>query len=228
MTEQQPYEVVDRRDGFELRRYPAHLVAEIEVNGSFDEAPNRAFRPLAGFINGANRTRRQIAMTAPVTQQEASPEKIAMTPPVMQQATGRPGSYLVQFVMPSHFTTQTLPAPTMPGYGPGRSRSSWRQRCGSPAGGHVTGSRNARRCSTRPSSRQASARPDQCVMPASTRPGRLGSSAGTRSFNPSRSNCEAAAVPRHGPGGHGQRPRAVAGSKPAPGRRSGTHRIMRG
>jgi hypothetical protein len=111
MTGQQPYEVVDRRDGFELRRYPAHLVAEIEVDGSFDEAPNRAFRPLAGFINGANRTRRQIAMTAPITQQEASPEKIAMTAPVMQQATGRPGSYLVQFVMPSHFTTQTLPAP---------------------------------------------------------------------------------------------------------------------
>lgn len=79
MTGQQPYEVVDRRGGFELRRYPAHLVAEIEVNDSFNEAPNRAFRPLAGFINGANRTRRQIAMTAPVTQQEASPEKIAMT-----------------------------------------------------------------------------------------------------------------------------------------------------
>ena len=111
MTGQQPYEVVDRRDGFELRRYPAHLVAEIEVDGSFDEAPSRAFRPLAGFINGANRSRRRIAMTAPVTQQEAGPEKIAMTAPVVQQAAGRPGSYLVQFVMPSHFTAQTLPAP---------------------------------------------------------------------------------------------------------------------
>ena len=111
MTELQPYEVVGRRDGFELRRYPAHLVAEIEVDGSFDEAPYRAFRPLAGFINGANRSRRRIAMTAPVTQQEAGPEKIAMTAPVMRQAAGRPGSYLVQFVMPSHFTAQTLPVP---------------------------------------------------------------------------------------------------------------------
>ena len=120
MTEQQPYVVVDRRDGFELRCYPAHLVAEIEVDGSFDEAPSRAFRPLAGFINGASRTRRQIAMTAPVTQQEASPEKIAMTAPVMQQATGRPGCYLVQFVMPSHFTTQALPgARRCPGTDPG-------------------------------------------------------------------------------------------------------------
>ena len=110
MTEQ-PYEVVDRRDGSEPRRYPAHLVAGIGVDGSFAEAPTRAFRPLAGFINGANRSRRQIAMTTPVTQQEAGPEKIAMTAPVVQQASGRPGSYLVQFVMPSHFTAQTLPAP---------------------------------------------------------------------------------------------------------------------
>jgi SOUL heme-binding protein len=95
MTEQQPYEAVDRRDGFELRRYLAHLVAEIEVNDSFDEAPSRAFRPLAGFINGANRSRRQIVMTAPV----------------VQQAAGRPGSYLVQFMMPPGFTAQTLPVP---------------------------------------------------------------------------------------------------------------------
>ena len=50
-------------------------------------------------------------MTAPVTQQAAGPEKIAMTAPVVQQAAGRPGSYLVQFVMPSGFTARTLPAP---------------------------------------------------------------------------------------------------------------------
>jgi SOUL heme-binding protein len=54
-------------------------VARIEVGGSFDEAPDHAFRPLAGFIDGANRSRRQIAMTAPVTQQKAGPEQIAMT-----------------------------------------------------------------------------------------------------------------------------------------------------
>ena len=53
----------------------SHLVAGIEVGGSFDEAPDRAFRPLAGFIDGANRSRRQIAMTAPVTQQKAGNRK---------------------------------------------------------------------------------------------------------------------------------------------------------
>src|SRR5689334_2993913 len=128
MTEQQSYEVAERRGAFELRRCPAHLVAEIEIAGSFDEAPIRAFRPLeiagsfdeapirafrplAGYINGANRSRRRIAMTAPVTQQASGPEKSAMTAPVLQQAAGRPGRYLVQFVMPSHLTAETLPVP---------------------------------------------------------------------------------------------------------------------
>jgi hypothetical protein len=64
------------------------------VGGSFDEAPDRAFRPLARFVDGANRSRRQIAMTVPVTQQKAGwehPEKIATTAPVVQQTAGRPG-----------------------------------------------------------------------------------------------------------------------------------------
>ena len=71
-------------------------MAGIEAGGSFDEAPDRAFRPLAGYIDGASRSRRQIAMTAPVTQQKAGwehPEKIAMTAPVVQQTAGRPGSH---------------------------------------------------------------------------------------------------------------------------------------
>ena len=116
-----------------------------------------------------------------------------MTAPVVQQPAARPGSYLVQFVMPSGFTAQTLPVPEDVRVRTRRSRSSWRQRCGSPAGGRVRGSRNAGRRSAGPSSPQASARPVRCVMPASTRPGRPGSSAGTRPSNPSRSDCEVAA-----------------------------------
>lgn len=112
MTEQQPYEVVDRRFGFEVRRYPAHLVAEIEVDGTFEDAASRAFRPLAGFINGGNRERRRIAMTAPVTQEVAGSQKIDVTAPVVHQAGDRPGSYLVRFVMPAGVTAQTLPTPT--------------------------------------------------------------------------------------------------------------------
>lgn len=64
-------------------RATSHLVAGIELDGSFDEVPDRAFRPLGGFIDGADRSRRQIAMPDPVTQQNAGPEKIVMTAPVV-------------------------------------------------------------------------------------------------------------------------------------------------
>jgi hypothetical protein len=111
MTEQQPYRVVSRHPGFELRRYPAHLVAEVQVEGSFEKAGNAAFRPLAGYLGGANRSRRRLRMTAPVVQEPAGPEKIAMTAPVVQEEGERPGSWLVRFVMPASFTAADLPEP---------------------------------------------------------------------------------------------------------------------
>jgi hypothetical protein len=32
VTEQQPYDVIEQRDGFALRRYPSHVVAEAELD----------------------------------------------------------------------------------------------------------------------------------------------------------------------------------------------------
>ena len=110
MTEQQPYDVVQQHDGWELRRYPAHVVAETVVRGaSFEEAGNRAFRSLAGYIGGDNKASRSIAMTAPVVQ---SSEKIAMTAPVLQQRGGE--GFVVAFVLPAEITEADAPLPTNP------------------------------------------------------------------------------------------------------------------
>lgn len=113
MTERQRYEVVERFPGFELRCYDAHLVAEVEVDGSFTDAANRAFGVLVGFISGRNSTRGKVAMTAPVVQEEAS-TRIAMTSPVVQEPGDQPGRFVVAFVMPAEFTLDTLPAPADP------------------------------------------------------------------------------------------------------------------
>ncbi len=113
MTERQRVEVLTRFPGFELRRYPAHLVAEVEVDASFTDAGNRAFGTLAGFISGRNSTGGKVAMTAPVVQEPAS-ARIAMTSPVVQQPGARPGRQVVAFVMPAQFTLDTLPAPSDP------------------------------------------------------------------------------------------------------------------
>jgi hypothetical protein len=88
VTQQQPYEVIERWGEVEIRRYPEHTIAEVVVSGDFDDAGNRGFRPLFGYIQG------QIAMTAPVLQTRGEDE------------------HRVAFVMPAERGLDTLPTPT--------------------------------------------------------------------------------------------------------------------
>lgn len=113
MTEQQPYVVIGHHEGFELRRYPAHVVAEVTVGGSMGSAGNRAFRTLFGYISGKNASQESIEMTSPVVQEAASSEKIAMTAPVIQSETGD-GEQAVAFVLPESMTEDSAPRPTDP------------------------------------------------------------------------------------------------------------------
>lgn len=105
------YTLLLERDGFELRRYSGYVVAEVEVEGSFQRAGNRAFRPLFDFISGHNSERQSIEMTAPVTQSRG--QKIPMTAPVTQ-AAGSEGRHRVGFVMPAGMTLETTPLPRDP------------------------------------------------------------------------------------------------------------------
>jgi hypothetical protein len=125
MTEQQPYELVRRYADFELRRYPAYAVAEVEVEATFDRAGNAAFRQLFNYISGSNTARQSVAMTAPVLQGAAprkpSSQKVQMTAPVLQEgpmgdAAGGPGegSYVVAFVLPAGMTEDSAPVPADP------------------------------------------------------------------------------------------------------------------
>lgn len=94
MTEQQPYRVVREFDDFELREYPASMLAEVQVTGTFEQAGNTAFSSLFGYIRGRNREGQSIAMTAPVLQQE-----------------GAPGAHAVAFVMPQALADTGAPQP---------------------------------------------------------------------------------------------------------------------
>ncbi|MGV1037160.1 MAG: SOUL family heme-binding protein [Candidatus Nanopelagicales bacterium] len=96
MTEQQAYTVIDRRKDFEVREYPAAVVAQIEVRSSFDSAGSKAFRSLVSFIGGAN----------------SSGEKIAMTSPVIQEPTDDNSVQAVSFVMPNGSVVESMPSPS--------------------------------------------------------------------------------------------------------------------
>lgn len=101
------YDIIKVEGDIEIRQYDPLIVAEVQISGERKEAIGDGFRLLAGYIFGNNSVKQEIAMTAPVQQQESM--KIAMTAPVQQQSAG--DGWQVSFVMPSQYTMDTLPKP---------------------------------------------------------------------------------------------------------------------
>lgn len=106
-VEKPDYKVIQTEQNIEIRQYEPMIIAEVEVDGKREDAIRDGFRLIADYIFGNNTVQRDIAMTAPVQQQES--QKIAMTAPVQQQSTGR--SWQISFVMPSKYSMETLPEP---------------------------------------------------------------------------------------------------------------------
>ncbi len=138
-TAEPKFERIAQHEQIELRRYPPFIVAETLVAGDLDEASNKGFRILAGYIFGDNvaaspaadqsQPSQKIAMTAPVTMEPVGEpsEKIAMTAPVTMEPLTDEGQarqtppaltgsqrWRMHFVMPSHYTLGTLPRPNNP------------------------------------------------------------------------------------------------------------------
>lgn len=106
--EQPRYEVIAYFGAVEVRRYAPRFAAQTTVEAS-DEATgrNEAFKILAAYIFGANRGKRDIAMTTPV--ETARPRDIAMTSPV--RTSGGGGRWTQRFYLPSDVTPETAPEP---------------------------------------------------------------------------------------------------------------------
>ena len=99
-VEQADY-TVERSDGrFEIRSYPAMIVAQVNTRGERKPAIGEGFRMIAGYIFGGNHPHQKVAMTAPVLQQRDGPDA--------------DDSWTVRFVMPRKWTLSTLPKPDDP------------------------------------------------------------------------------------------------------------------
>jgi hypothetical protein len=107
-TPEAQFTVIEKEKDFELRRYELQIVAQTIVEGDFAEVGNQGFRRLFDYINGKNRKKLPIPMTAPVLKEIAS-EKIPMTAPVKQEKEN--GKWVISFVMPPGYTLETLPEP---------------------------------------------------------------------------------------------------------------------
>ena len=110
--EEPNYAIIEKLDNFELRSYEPRIVAQTLVSGSMDQASNDGFRRIADYIFGNNRAsdgnQQKVSMTVPVTLQPQS-ENISMTTAASLGQSD--GQWLVEFVMPSQFTLETLPTP---------------------------------------------------------------------------------------------------------------------
>ncbi len=94
--EQPEYQVLERGDGWEIRRYAPSIEARTTIDAPFDEAVSEGFRRLAGFIFGDNVPREEIDMTTPVA------------------AAADEEGWTVAFTMPSEHAWGSLPEPSDP------------------------------------------------------------------------------------------------------------------
>lgn len=111
MVDTAPYEVLQKFEDIEIRKYPALIVATVSGPGGDSE-----FRHLFSYITGNNRTNHTIAMTAPVITSERiemttpviTSERVDMTAPVISDRE------TMSFVMPQKYTMETIPEPADP------------------------------------------------------------------------------------------------------------------
>lgn len=112
-TEEPEYTILASDGAFELRDYPALVVAQITHSGTREAASSRSFRRLAAYIFAQDRPQggERIAMTAPVLQERVGrDERIAMTAPVIEQQVSK-DTWRMRFVMPARYTISSLPQP---------------------------------------------------------------------------------------------------------------------
>ena len=94
VSEQLKYEVVNRLDGFEVRKYASYALAQVQIRGDFLTAGNSAFSTLLRYITGLNQSKSQMAMVAPVFQTSVEPDY-----------------HLVGFTLPASVSAVNAPTP---------------------------------------------------------------------------------------------------------------------
>ena len=88
-NEEAKYEVINKNEIYEIRKYSDRLAVETSRDGI-----DSNFRKLFKYISGSNDTQEKISMTTPVTQVEKN------------------GNMTMQFYLPSKFNSDNVPSPS--------------------------------------------------------------------------------------------------------------------
>lgn len=87
-VEEARYKVVSQDGRFQVREYADAVVAETVVDADYQKAQSIAFRRLAGYIFGNNKSKEP--MTAPVIQEKPSSRKVCPCPAASQTPGTKP------------------------------------------------------------------------------------------------------------------------------------------
>lgn len=102
------HDVIDRIGDVEIRRYAPALLAQVSVDGAHEQALDRAFEKLAGYIYGENVAAEKMHMTTPVFHRESADPTV----PVLER--GRGGGWTVAFFLGNDMAPADVPAPNDP------------------------------------------------------------------------------------------------------------------
>lgn len=96
--EKYPYQVIDKRKGFEIREYESRLFSKVVINSNeYEVASRKGFSALAGYIFGGNQENKKISMTSPVT-----------------MSLDKTDSMTMMFMVPKKYSRENLPQPKNP------------------------------------------------------------------------------------------------------------------
>lgn len=112
-AEEPDYQILTKHEPFEIRHYPALVIAETKISADYKQASKQGFQRLAAYIFGDNKQKLKLDMSTPVIQkQESESESISMTAPVIQEKID--SFWVMAFVLPQQYQLATAPEPTDP------------------------------------------------------------------------------------------------------------------
>jgi DNA gyrase inhibitor GyrI len=106
-TAEPDYRALTSDGDYQIRDYPAIVVAEVVVEGPRKQALAEGFRLLADYIYAKSRDGEELEMTVPVIQDSGDP--MASDPPLFDDELE--GAWRTRFVMPEGRTMADLPEP---------------------------------------------------------------------------------------------------------------------
>lgn len=109
LEEEPRHEVLDHIGEVEIRRYAPALLAQVAVDAPEEEAMDRAFEKLAGYLYGNNTDDEKMHMTIPVYQRDSGDARVPMT------ARGQGEGWTVAFFLGNDRAPGDLPTPSDPG-----------------------------------------------------------------------------------------------------------------